>query len=162
MKRSLTAIPLIALTAALLTPSAATGATPEPVDVTLTFAAREACSFPISIAVTGKEGFNEVPNNPTFTGGIATAPGERITVTNLSDPSKMVTVTASGTFHWIELPGGQLQIVASGHNFLFAEPEAGVSALATTGPIEVLIADGHIARVDLSRARVRDLCAELA
>jgi hypothetical protein len=53
-------------------------------------------------------------------------------------------------------------IRAGGHNFLYGVPEVGATALATTGPIEVEVEEGEIADMDLTRARVRDLCAELS
>jgi hypothetical protein len=52
--------------------------------------------------------------------------------------------------------------VAGGHNFLYGVPEVGATALATTGPITVQVENGEIAAMDLSGARVRDICAELA
>ncbi len=82
-------------------------------------------------------------------------------MTNLSDPSKTVTVNANGAFRLIALPDGSTKILAGGHNFLYGVPGAGATALATTGPIEILVVSGEIAAMDLSGARVRDLCEEL-
>lgn len=162
MKRSVTAIPLLVLAAALLVPAAsATGERPGPVDDAETFAAGEACPFPIRVAFEGKGGAIDLPNNPKFF-GIATSPDLRVTVTNLSDPSKTVTANATGAFRFITLPDGGLEIVAGGHNFLYGVPEVGATALATTGPIEVQVVNGEIAAMDLSGARVRDICEELA
>lgn len=162
MKRSVTAIPLLLLAAALLTPGAsATAAPPTPVDTTETFAAGEACSFPIEVAFEGKGGAIDLPNNPTFS-GVATSPDLRVTVTNLSEPTKTVTVNATGVFRFVTRPDGGLEIVAGGHNFLYGVPELGATALATTGPITVQVENGEIAAMDLSGARVRDICAELA
>ena len=101
------------------------------------------------------------PNNQQFS-GIATSPNLRVTVTNLSAPSKQVTVSSTGAFRFVTLPDGGLEIVAGGHNFLYGVPEVGATALATTGPIEVQVVNGEIAAMDLSGARVRDLCEELA
>ena len=162
MKRSVTAIPVLVLAAALLVPAgSATGAPPDRVDQTETFAAGEACPFPIEVTFTGKGGAIDLPNNPQFS-GIATSPGLRVTVTNLSDPTKTATANATGAFRFVPLPDGSLLIVAGGHNFLYGVPEVGATALATTGPIEVLAVNGQIADMDLSGARVRDFCQELA
>jgi hypothetical protein len=159
---TLTGLTSLVLTAALLTPGAsATGAPPTPVSTTQTFAAGEACPFPIEVVSEGKSGFADLPNNPQFF-GISTSPDLRITVTNLSDPSKTVTVNATGAFRLIALPDGNIKILAGGQNFLYGVPEVGATALATTGPIEVLAVNGEIAEMDLSGARVRDLCLELA
>lgn len=163
MKRSITAIPLLILTAALLTPGgAATGAPPSPVDASQTLLADEACPFAIEVTFEGKGGNIDLPHNPNFT-GIATSPDLRVTVTNLSDPSKTVTVNATGAARTFALPNGRTLVRAGGHNFLYSVPEVGATALATTGPIElVLDANNDIATMDLSGARVRDICAELA
>lgn len=163
MRRPATSIPLLVLTAALLAPGAsATGAPPTPADPSpQTFAAGEACPFAIEVSFEGKEGFVELPNNPVFF-AILNAPGLRATVTNLSDPSKTVTVNATGAFRFVALPEGGLEIRAGGHNILYGFPEAGATALATTGPIEFDVDEtGAIVDMDLSGARVRDLCEEL-
>ena len=157
---------LLALTAALLTPGAsAVAAPPTPADVNnTTREAGQACAFPIAVTFTGKQGFNPVPNNPQFPGGIVTAPGQMVTVTN-RDTGGSVTVNTNGVFRLTPNPDGTTTIVAGGNNFLFGEPQLGVTALATTGPIK-LVANLNTGRIveppDLSGARVRDLCAELA
>jgi hypothetical protein len=151
----------VTLTAPFTPGATAAGAPPEPFSLTETFAAGEACPFAIEVVSEGKAGFVDLPNNPQFF-GIAPSPGLRVTVTNLSDPNKTVTVNATGAFRYVELPDGTLQIQAGGHNFLYGVPEVGATALATTGPIEVLAVNGEIADMDLSGARVRDLCEELA
>lgn len=161
MKRSIAAIPLLVLAGALLTPGAsATAAPPTPVDTTETFAAGEACTFPIEVAFEGKGGAIDLPHNPTFS-GMATSPDLRVTVTNL-DTGKSVTVNATGVFRFVTTPDGGLEIVAGGHNFLYGVPEVGATALATTGPITVQVVNGEIAAMDLSGAQVRNICAELA
>ena len=138
------------------------GAPPTPVDTAETFAAGEACSYPIEVLFEGKSGFIELPDNPQFF-GIQPSPTLRVTVTNLSDPSKTVTANATGAFRLVDLPGtDDFKVVAGGHNFLYGVPEVGATALLTTGPIEVLAVNGQIAEMDLSGAQVRDLCEELA
>lgn len=162
MIRSTASIPLLVLTAALLSAPAATAEPPTPTDPTPEIiAAGDACSFPLSVVATGKEGFNDLPHNPRFS-AIAPAPGLRLTVTNLSDPDSTVTVNASGAFRFVDLADGSTEIRASGHNFLYGETAIGATALATTGPVVLQIsADGDFVGMDVSRARVRDLCAEL-
>ena len=67
-----------------------------------------------------------------------------------------------GAFRFVALPDGGLEIRAGGHNFLYGVPEVGATVLATTGPIVVQVVNGEIAGMDLSGARVRDLCKEIA
>jgi hypothetical protein len=151
----------VTLTALLAPGASAIGAPPNPVSSTETFAAGEACPFAIEVVSEGNAGFIDLPNNPQFS-GIAPSPDLRVTVTNLSDPSKSVTVNTTGAFRFVDLPDGTLEILAGGHNFLYGVPEVGATALATTGPIEVLVVNGEIAEMDLSGAQVRDLCEELS
>jgi hypothetical protein len=164
MKRSIAAgIPLLALTAALLTPGgAATGAPPPgPVDPTpVTKAAGEACAFPIQVDTTGKFAIIDLPHNHHFS-AIQTAPAQRITVTNL-DTGKSVTINTTGAFRYLRSSGSADVIQAGGNNFLYGVPSVGATALATTGPIVVTVANNEIVSMDLSGARVRDICNELA
>ena len=162
LRRSAAIAALAVALTALFTPGAsATGAPPTPVSSTETFAAGDACPFAIEVVTQGKGGFIDLPNNPQFF-GIAPSPGLRITVTNVSDPNKTVTVNATGAFRFVDLPDGSFEILAGGHNFLYGEPEDGATALATTGPIAFHVVNGQIAEMDLSGARVRDLCEEVA
>lgn len=161
MRRFITSIPLLLLTAVLLTPGAsAMGAPPTPVSTTDTFAAGEACQFPITVVSEGKGGSIDLPNNPQFV-GITTSPTLRITVTNLNT-NESITVNATGAFRFVALPDGNTRILAGGHNFLYGVPGVGAGALATTGPIDVLVVNNNIAAMDLSGAQVRDLCQELS
>lgn len=161
MRRFITSIPLLLLTAELLTPGAsAIGAPPTPVSTTDTFAAGEACQFPITVVSEGKGGSIDLPNNPQFV-GITTSPTLRITVTNLNT-NESITVNATGAFRFVALPDGNTRILAGGHNFLYGVPGVGAGALATTGPIDVLVVNNNIAAMDLSGAQVRDLCQELS
>jgi hypothetical protein len=161
MKRSITGIPLLALTAALLTPAgAATAAPPGPADSTVTKAAGEACAFPIQVDTTGKFAVIDLPHNHHFS-QIVTAPAQQITVTNL-DTGKSVTLNTTGAFRYVRSSGTADVIQAGGHNFLYGVPSVGATALATTGPIELTVANNNITSMDLSGARVRDICQELA
>ena len=110
----------------------------------------------------GNSGFIDLPNNPQFS-AITPSPGLRVTVTRLASTERTVTANATGTFRFVDLPDGSLEIRAAGHNVLYGYPDVGATALATTGPVTLhLAADGELVGLDLSRARVRDLCAELA
>ena len=137
MRRSTSSSALLVLTAAASLPApgvaSAAGSMPGAVDLIETFDAGEACSFPIEVHTTGKSGFIEVPNYPTFS-GIATAPNARVTVAN-TDTGESVTVNATGAFRFVTTADGGLQILAGGKNFLYGVPEVGATALATSGPI---------------------------
>ena len=164
MIRTARAIHVLALSAVLLTPAAsATAAPPTHVDpAPELYTADEACSFPISVTAEGKAGSIDLPNNPRFV-AITPSPGLKVTVTNLDDTTKTVRVNATGAFRYSVLPDGGTEIRAGGHNLWYGLPEIGGTALATSGPVTVIISpDGVPTVLDVSRARVRDLCAELA
>lgn len=164
MLRPTISISLAGLATALLTPMpSAFSEPPTPVDpAPQTFAAGEACSFPISASATGKLGFIDLSRNPQFS-AISPSPGLRVTVTNLSDPGKSLRINATGAFRFVDRPDGSVEVRAAGHNFLYGEPSVGATALATTGPIVLVISpDGDLVEMDVSRAKVRDLCAELS
>lgn len=78
-------------------------------------------------------------------------------------PAKSVRVNATGAFRFVDRPDGSVEIRAGGHNVLYGVPSVGATALATSGPITLVFsAEGDLVAIDVSRARVRDLCAELS
>ena len=162
MTRSVRFLPVLLVTVALLGPApAVTAAPPTPGDRVEEFAAGEACEFAISVAYAGKAGGVALPHNPHYA-AISTSPGGKATVTNL-DSGKSVTVNATGAFRITEEPDGSLVIRAGGNNLLYGEPGIGATALATSGPVTLRVsATGDFVEADVSRAQVRDLCAELA
>ena len=54
-----------------------------------------ACGFPIRVELSGKAGTIALPGGRF----IFTSPGVTVTVTNLDDPTKLVTLVATGAFH---------------------------------------------------------------
>lgn len=162
MTRYAPSIAALLVTAAFLAPAtAATAAPPTSADGAEEIPAGGACAFPISVTYTGKGGFNVLPRNPQYV-LIGISPGLKITVENL-DNGNSVTINATGAFRYSEQPDGSLVIRSGGNNFLYGEPGIGATALATSGPVTLRVsAAGDFVEADVSRARVRDLCAELA
>jgi hypothetical protein len=161
MKRSTTAIPLLVLTAALLSPAgAATAAPPGDGSFTDIKAAGDACSFAIRVDVTGKSKTIPLPHNPKFF-QIVTAPAQRVTVTNL-DTGKSVTAGITGVLRYTGSSGGVDSAVASGNNFFYGVPSVGATAILTTGPVKFTVANNNLTSLDTTGARKRDICAELA
>jgi hypothetical protein len=66
-----------------------------PVPVNQTFTTNACGSFDVQVTVTGKAGTIVLPNG----GLILTAPDEYVTFTNLSDPTKSVTLNLTGSAH---------------------------------------------------------------
>jgi hypothetical protein len=154
---------IILLAAAVLVPAGSAAAEPpQPVDSTPFFApAGEVCDFPVIVTSTGKTGFIPLPHNPRFF-GLVSSPDLKITTANAADPTRSVTVNATGLFHLVSLPDGGVEIIAGGHNYLFA-PELGITAIATTGPIVLRSdAEGFPVAADTSRAQVFDVCAAIS
>jgi len=91
-----------------------------PVDVTGAFdiAANSfgsgVCAFDIRISFSGKAGTIQFPGGRT----IITSPKLSATVTNLSDPTKNVTLSITGAFHQ-SVQNGQLIRVLTGRNLVF-------------------------------------------
>lgn len=92
---------------------------------------------------------------------IVTAPAQRVTVTNLEN-GKSVTAGITGVLRYTGSSGGEDSAVASGNNFFYGVPSVGATAVLTTGPVKLSVANNNLTSLDLSGARVRDVCAELA
>jgi hypothetical protein len=79
------------------------------------------CAFPIRISAEGKSKTIALPDNRF----ILTSPGLKATVTNLANPSRLVTLNITGAFHQRTDPDGSVVTVVTGRNFL-TDPLAGV------------------------------------
>lgn len=160
---SFATLPLITMLA--LVPASAVASAPDPVDQTIPFLPGEACAFGVTMTVTGTGtgtgGVISLADNPTYS-RIWISPNQRLTLTNTADPSKSVTVLATGVFHETFNQDGSSDIFATGHN-LFLLPEIGVTAIATTGPVTLhRDAEGVATDLDLSGAtQVFDVCAAI-
>lgn len=118
----------------LLAPALAGGSPPvtvtTSVDLPANFFRPGACLFPIRVDQSGKAGIITLPN-ARF---IFTSPGLVVTVTNLSDPTKLVTLVATGAFHQATAADGSVTTVVTGRNVL-GDPVAGfVVAIGTFIP----------------------------
>jgi hypothetical protein len=83
-----------------------------PSDVDQTFIFRGNCDFDVQATVTGKEGFISLPSG----GFIITAPALYGTFTNLSDPTKSVTLNVTGAGHFSFDQNGNTIITLTGRN----------------------------------------------
>lgn len=99
------------------------GSPPTPVSGNLTLPANSVatgeCAFDVEVSFAGKAGVIKYPG-----GSIFTSPGLDATVTNLSDPSKSVTLNVTGAFHESMQNGNRVTVV-TGRNLLF-DPVAGI------------------------------------
>jgi hypothetical protein len=104
------------------------GYPPERLDVTFVLdpsdpgVGTSACAFPVQIHITGKSKTISLPGNRM----VITAPGQRATVTNLSDPSKQVTLNTTGVFTILNQPDGGFVGIGTGRN-LVTDPTFGLT-----------------------------------
>ena len=112
---------LIAVTAIFppLCAAQSAGYAPDKIDLTVVLdpanpeVGTSACSFPVSLHITGKSKTISLPGNRAV---ITTAPGQYITVTNLNDPSKQVVLNATGVFTNLNQPDGGFVGIGTGRN----------------------------------------------
>jgi hypothetical protein len=78
------------------------------------------CAFDVQATLTGKSKTITLPGDRF----IVTSPGAQITLTNLSDSSKSVTLTITGTFHQSTTQQGDLFTIITGRS-LVGDPDAG-------------------------------------
>lgn len=107
---------------------AQSGGPPEVVDFTVVLnpadpsVGTSACSFPVQIHVAGKGKVINLPGNRT----VITAPGQKAVVTNLDQPSKQVTLNATGVFTFYNQPDGGFVAIGTGRN-LATDPAFGLT-----------------------------------
>ena len=119
MKRLLFVIVAIAANASL-----ALGAPPVPNDQTFVVRAGDLfgdCAFDVQFTLAGKTKTITLPDGRF----IITSPGLDVTMTNLSDPSKTVTLNITGAFHQSTTQTGDDFTVVTGRN-LIVDPAAGL------------------------------------
>jgi len=84
------------------------------IDLPADFAAPGQCAFPFRLSLNGKGKTIVLPGGRF----IFTSPGLDVTVTNLDEPSKQVTLNVTGAFHQTTRANGDIVTVVTGRNFL--------------------------------------------
>jgi hypothetical protein len=160
LKKKLVVLLSGALLALLLLALAGTAsaAPPEPINSpTQTF--RGVCDFPVLAELSGKLKTIELPGGRT----LLTAPGLRVTLTNLEEPANQVTYVVTGTYLTRELSDGNLFVVARGRNIIFG-PDIG--AFLTIGRFTFVGFNDEGNTIALTpptgKGRVIDVCDRLA
>jgi len=95
-----------------------------PVPVNYTFVASGECAFDVQITVTRRQAVINLPNG----GLIINAPTAHGTFTNLSDPTKSVTLNITGVFHITFDQNGDTIYMVTGRNG-FVDPTVGLLLL---------------------------------
>ena len=130
--------------------SRAGGSPPVPVSQTFT---TDACgSFDVQGTLTGKAGTIALPNG-SF---IFTAPGEHATFTNLSDPTKSVTLNIAGPAHASFDANGNGTFIGTGPGFLF---NSSIGILWLRGNFTfVLDSNGNLVQGPTGNGQVTQVC----
>ena len=140
------------------------GGAPQPVDETPFVlpplgdpnALPAACEFPVSIEATGKQKVIELPGGPT----IFTFPGYFVTLTNVDDQTKQVTLNVTGSLHQTILENGDVVTVVTGRNLL-GDPEAGF-VLAEGRFSFVFDSEGNLIQPLTGEGQITDVCGLLS
>ena len=104
------------------------------------------CDYPVTLTIGGV-----TDHRPSEGLGFVTlpaSPGERVTTTAVSDPTRSVSVDIGGRFQLVTLPDGSLRALTGGGSYTWSR--LGVSAVPATG----------LTLVD-ARSRTIDLCDAL-
>ena len=147
----------LALAVAVVVPRATSAAPPEPVDET-PFTIEEICDFPLQAELSGKSKVKELSGGRT----LITAPGLRVTLTNLEEPTNQETYVITGSFLTRELSDGTLFVVARGRNIVFGD----FGMLLTIGRFTFIGfgEGGNVGALErpTGKGRIIDVCAQLA
>lgn len=110
------------------------------------------CAFDINVSVSGKTATIFLPGNRF----IVTAPGQHAVVTNLDDPSKVVTLNIPGVSHQTIEQNGDVVTVVTGRN-LMGDPEAGL-VLAIGKFSYIFDSGGNLIQPLAGEGRLIDVC----
>jgi len=87
------------------------------------------CDFPVTLTIAGV-----TAHRPSGSPGFVTlpaSPGDRVTATAVSDPTRSVSVDIGGRFQLVSLPDGSLRALPGGSSYTWSR--YGVSAVPATG-----------------------------
>ena len=147
---------VLALGLTLVRPSVAAQNRPQDVNETVTLPAGEVCAFGVELLLIGKTKTIELQGDRF----IITSPGLDVTLTNLDNPSKRVTLNITGAFRQTTKEDGSLVTVVTGRNLLF-DPDAGF-VLAIGRFSFVFDASGNLIQPLSGKGQLIDACALIA
>jgi len=135
------------------------GSPPTPVDFTQTLSGF--CSFDIFAQVTGKTGVISLPDG----GFIFTAPATRVTRTNLSDTTKSVTLSLTGSAEIGPVQNGTITEIFRGRNVVafgpFAPSPNQLLFLIGTWTVVIDANTGHVLQGPTGNGQMTDVCGLL-
>jgi len=123
-----------------------------PVPVNQTFTTNACGSFDVQVTLTGKAGTIVLPNG----GLIFTAPDQYVTFTNLSDPTKSVTLNATGSAHFSFDANGNQIFMLPGRTVTVA-PSTGI-LLSVGNFTEVFDSNGNFIQGPTGSGQITQVC----
>jgi hypothetical protein len=126
---------------------------PQDASQTIQIPAGRVCEFPVELLLTGKAKTIVLPGDRF----IFTSPGLKVTLTNLDDPSKRVTLNITAPFHQETKQDGSVVTLSTGRSLLF-DPEAGF-VLAIGNFSFVFDAAGNLIQPLEGKGQLIDACA---
>jgi hypothetical protein len=134
-------------------PSLAAPNPPEEISFTVVLPAGVACSFDVEALITGKDKVIDLPGERF----IFIAPKLFVTLTNLEDPSKQVTLNATGSIEDTYYPDGSIVSVLRGRSVL--TPPFTVGLVLVIGNFNyVTDAEGNIIQPLEGQGQIIDIC----
>ena len=135
------------------------GSPPTPIDFTQTLSGF--CNFDIFAQVTGKAGVISLPDG----GFIFTAPATRVTMTNLSDPTKSVTLSLTGSAEIGPVQNGTITEIFRGRNIVafgpFAPSPNQLLFLIGNWTVVIDANTGHVLQGPTGNGQMTDVCGLL-
>ena len=117
-----------------------------------TFTLPDICGFDVQVTLTGRQGVINLPSG----GLIVTGPAQYATFTNLSDPTKSVTVNLCGAFHISFDQNGDSIYMATGRNG-WIDPSFGILLLVGNFTI-VLDSNGNLIEGPTGNGQITSIC----
>jgi hypothetical protein len=127
---------------------------PQDIDQTLMFPAGTLCPFELEVVLTGKSKPIDLPGDRM----IVTGPGLHVTMTNLSDPTKQVTLNITGVAHQTMQQDGSVVVVSTGRSVLFDEFEGVLVLVIGTFSLVIDAAGNQIQPLE-GQGQLTDACA---
>ena len=117
-----------------------------------TFTIPGGCGFDVQVTVTGRTNLLAIPGG----GFILTGPDFYATFTNLSDPTKSVTLNATGSEHFSFDANGDTIIMLTGHNSLVSQSLGIVNLIGNF--TAVFDSDGNLIQGPTGNGQITSIC----
>lgn len=128
------------------------GSPPTPVDYSFTLSGGVFCDFDVQVDISGRQGVISLPGGDLF----VTGPATFATLTNLSDPSKSVTLNITGPGRYSTDENGNTIVQAHGR-WLYIDPSFGIE-LGVGDFTFVLDQNGNLIQGPTGKGQITNVC----